>query len=742
MPSQNYQIYYPADFGKEEAAMMQKFELQLRDARDYFLRFLQPRLNRSYKLYIGDTRERASLIQSWQSNVFIPYINSTVETLMPRILDAQPDLGVDARKQEDIGKASKQEKLLEYFWEKARGDKTMEDIVRSSLIYGTGFIQVYWKKDVRKQKFLKSSDLSDKKYEWKEEERTFYDAPYMEAVDPYSLWYDWHNINRESKQFWFKRLVLTGYEIKKRYQTADPTRLSMALNGTGYADLMDYASIRREVKRSGESVVKGGDSDESGSYNTGLSYLDLYMRQADPDLRMYEVFEWWRPFDDEYAVIVNRVPVLKGGKMPIPYDFKEVPFIEVPYLRLMNEFEGMGIPMLLEDPQKVLNTIKNQRLDAALLAIHKMWIVNPLANINQKELVTRPFGIIFSTDPNGVREVQFSDIKQSAYQEEEALKSDMKYASGVDDFSMGAGGAGANATQTRHLRESTLERVRLFVNHIGDALSIVERMWMSMQRQFFTDAIAIKVVGETGDTEFSLIEKGDLAGEYDYKATVIPSIAGQQDVDKKQAMDLFQLLAQLPFVDPKKLTAKVIANWKWDLDSISVSPDQMPNQPLQAGGSQGMPGVPPQGASMPQGNGLGEPGRPDANIAPTDMMGMSPTPLPTEPISPDMPPEVANAVLQMMQGGGAGANAGIVGGGMADDSVVNLHLGPSDFAQLSRPVNLLNTENQMPPTAKDTTNPRGLNRKLGGKLNTNIKSDTPHSNPTARMMTDINNTRQ
>lgn len=185
---------------------------------------------------------------------------------------------------------------------------------------------------------------------------------------------------------------------------------------------------------------------------------------------MYEVFEWWRPYEDAYAVMVggSYVPIFKDAVMPIPYDFKEAPFIEVPYVKMPNEFEGYGIPMILENPQLMLNMIKNQRLDAATLSIHKMWIVNPLANINKDELVTRPFGIIYSIDPNGVREVQFSDIKASAYKEEDLLKGDMRYSSGVDDFSMGAGGASSSATEVRHLRESTLERVRLFVNHLGD----------------------------------------------------------------------------------------------------------------------------------------------------------------------------------------------------------------------------------------------------------------------------------
>jgi hypothetical protein len=372
--------------------------------------------------------------------------------------------------------------------------------------------------------------------------------------------------------------------------------------------------------------------------------------------------------------------------MPIPFDFKEAPFIEIPYMRIPGEFEGYGVPLILENPQIMLNLVKNQRLDSATLSIHKMWIVNPLANINKTDLVTRPFGIIYSIDPSGVREVQFSDIKPSAYKEEEMLKSDMRYSSGVDDFSMGAGGGASSATEVRHLRESTLERVRLFVNHIGDAYSDMLRYWMDMTRQFYTKELTIRVIGENGLEMYPIIAKDDLKGLFDYRARVLPSIAGQSDVKKKQDMDLFQLLINLPFVDPKRLTGKVINEWGWSMDSIAASEEEVaPEEGMPMEGEEmegGEEGLPPELAALAGG------GAPQAQAMPAGKQ---------------IPANVATNAISMLRNPGE-AMAG----------------GPSPFAQMSNPVNLLQTSG-LPPTAVGvgkTTNPRGLNR--GGKVNTNI----------------------
>ncbi len=690
-------IYRPSDWKDED--LIKKFRLQRDDALDYFKSYIRPQLDRAYKLYIAYNGDRAKEIKKWQANVFVPYPQAVVETLMPRILDARPEFTAQGRTEADQPKAIKIQQLSDYCWEISKADDTSELVVRSSLVYGTGYLQVSWKTDKRTHDFLQTKDLSSKKYKWKEKEQTFYDAPYVEWVDNYSLMYDWHNIPRQSKQFWFKRLVLTGAEIKRRYPNYDKKRLDLALNSYS-GDLTDYGSIRTEVKRTHDKIIKGADYNSSGYMSS-----QLYQSNLDPDLRMHEVFEWWRPFDDAYAVMVNDVPILPHGYMPNPYDFKEAPFIEIPYLKLPNEFEGIGLPLILENPTIMLNMIKNQRLDAATLSIHKMWIVNPLANVETRDLVTRPFGIIYSSDPSGVKPVEFSDIKASSYREEELLKSDMRYASGVDDFSMGVGGGASSATEVRHLRESTLERVRLFINHLGSAYSDVMRYWISMYRQFYTGPMIIRVTGDDGITTYPLVEKDDLMGHFDFKAAVNPSIAGKNDIDKKQSMDLFQLLVNMPFIDLRKLTSKVLHSWNWSLDSVAKAEEQGPALPPGMEGAVG-----PDGAPMPPPGPENQIVEPDSGTLPISSSG-------------EIPPDVAKAAMALLASGRPAEP------------------GASPFGEASAPINIAANPGAMPPVAPGlpmpTSNPRGMNRKVGGKINTQIAQKAPNG-PEAQLMNRVN----
>ncbi len=715
MVTRNVQNYQASDFGQKEVDLQRSFDLEVQDARNYFLTVTKPRLDRAYKLYVAYNGDRQREIQSWQANIFVPYVQATVETLMPRVLDARPEFSVIGRTEEDTVKGEKQQQLADFFWEQAQMDRTSEDFTRATMIYGTGFLQVSWKKDVRTLKFLKSKDIS-KKPEWKEEERVFYDGPMCEWVDNYALWYDWHNTDIKSKQFFFKRLVLTEDEIKRRYPGADKKRLDMALASPG-GDLTDYAAIRQQVRSTHDKIVKGAQATFGGS--TG----DKYTHSNQNGIEMYEVFEWFRPFKDSYAVIIgaNHVPIFKNGEMPIPFDFKEAPFVAAQYLKIPGEFEGYGLPLILENPQIMLNMVKNQRLDAATLSIHKMWVVNPLANIDKNQLVTRPFGIIYSIDPNGVKEIQFSDLKASAYKEEEMLKGDMRYSSGVDDFSMGVGGGASSATEVRHLRESTLERVRLFVNHLGDAYSDVLRYWMSMSRQLMTKEMTLRIIGADGAELYPIIEKDDLMGIFDYRAKVLPSIAGQQDVNKKQAMDLFQLLSQIDpaasGIDLRKLIGKTITNWGMSIDSISSEQEAPEMDPAMAG-MEGMEGMDPAA--------LAEMGMDPAALQAMMAGGGAPEQSegPGQLFRGKMiPSEISQSALSLLRKPGEAAAGG-----------------QSPFSQMSSPQNLLQAG--MPPTAKGVPsasggpgprgNMRGLNRK--GKVDTNISTGAHNSSVESNLL--------
>ena len=336
-------LTYDSSKYKGEEDIYRRFILHKDDATNYFLACIKPRLDRSYKLYVSYNGDRAKEIKKWQSNIFVPYIHGVIETLKPRILDARPEFTAQGRTADDQLKAEKLQNLMDFNWELSKGDSVLEDTVSASMTFGTGFMYAYWKKDERELEFLKGKDVSSKKLKYSKKKVTFYDAPCVEFIDNYELLYDWHNIDWKSKQFYLRRRILTGSEIKRRYPMADEKRLAMAFN-SGRGNIEDYAAVRNQVKSTKDNIRKGSSKSVGAGFLGGND--DIYNNQSDPELKMHEVFDYWLPFEDGFGVFVNDVPIMDGALNPIVYDFKEAPIIAIPFIRLPKEAEGLGIPML------------------------------------------------------------------------------------------------------------------------------------------------------------------------------------------------------------------------------------------------------------------------------------------------------------------------------------------------------------------------------------------------------------
>lgn len=265
----------------------------------------------------------------------------------------------------------------------------------------------------------------------------------------------------------------------------------------------------------------------------------------------------------------------------------------------------------------------------------------------------------------------------------------------------------------------------------------------------------IRVLGDSGEMMFPLIERDDLEGHFDYRATVLPAIAGQAEVKKKQDMDLFQLLVSMPFVDPLKLTSKILAGgWNFSLDSIkkdeqAAPPEGAPQPGAEEAGAEQMapPGM--EGA-MPDQAAPGGPGLMDMEALLGGGEAQAP-PLDTGSIDP----RVLSGALELLRRPGGPSPGGI-----------SPFSAPTAFGEASRPIDL--TKGGPPPTVKgipqSASNPfvpagrkaspksavkksagkggantRGMNRKIGGKVNTNV-STGGNSNPTAALLNRTYNT--
>ena len=148
-----------------------------------------------------------------------------------------------------------------------------------------------------------------------------------------------------------------------------------------------------------------------------------------------------------------------------PYDHNEKPYRKIVFFPRPFQFYGFGIVKLVEHLQELINTITNQRVDAVTMKIHSMIAAAPVAlpGYKQSGITIRPLGILWTNDPNSVKELRFGDVNPSAYMEVDKIRDMMRVIIGIDDYSTLKGTERKEtATVASFMREATLKESNYF----------------------------------------------------------------------------------------------------------------------------------------------------------------------------------------------------------------------------------------------------------------------------------------
>jgi len=576
---------------EEDTRTFNKVMRRYDDAKKQWLYLNRSRFDQYYKNFRDYGEDRLQKLrkiggQNWMSNLFVPLTASHIRTLHPKVIESRPEMRVLGRTKEDHKKALKVQTILEYIWDKSNIDSELRSLVWNTLVYGTGWGKVVW--SVKKRAKYNSNYEDSVESPELLEDSTYYNDPDFQAADTYDVFPDPAATRVDNMRFLCHRYVMTKEEIIKTW--SELKNMEFVTSG---GDVTDYKSIRREVPRTKFSEKRNG----GGAASAGAGTLTAQTAAIASELT--EVIEYWE--DDRLVVIANGVTI---KDVPNPYPTKEIPFVRLAYEELPFEMYGVGVAEQVEQVQYGLNTIRNQRIDNVTMAIHKMFIVNPLALVDENDLVTRPFGLIRTPDPNAVKPIEFGDIKQSAYSEDSLMVETAKFATGIDDFSRGIGGpASLTATAVTAQKESTSDRVKNFVRNIEtEVFSKTMRLWISYIKEFYptktinrvnedkngSDEVEILDVNvrseKNGEVDFPIIDKDDIEGYFDYRIASNSTVAGTQDLKLKKLNELMDRAIAggidpttgQPIVDMRALWEDLFIAYGFDASTLLVQHDEVP----------------------------------------------------------------------------------------------------------------------------------------------------------------------
>lgn len=589
---------------------LQKYNSEYDEAKKNFLYYFKPEFDRAYKLFSSYNGDRAEELERtndgeiWQSNVFIPQVFAYIKTFLQKTVGITPDFKLEGKNSDAL------KDIVLWLWEVGMSDDLI-DYFLQVFICGTTIGKDFLRKDVKKKRKKEIGMFENiKRLIFKTETSKITFRPDFDPVDIYNF-YPHPRMKKIADPFpVFHRYVLTLDEMKAQYPDVPAKTWTQFVDKDGTVvksggDTTDYAQVRKDVllqiRKSLRETTKASTPIQGNPNNP--------VQPPSTDEKLFEVVERWT--DDHMCVFLpmDGTPLeIKNGENP--YDHQEKPYSRTGFFPRAFSFYWLGIPKLVDHLQELLNSVTNQRVDAITMKIHSMIAAAPVAlpGYKQSTISVRPLGILWTNDPNSVKELKFGDVNSSAFIEPDHIKEAMRIAVGIDEYTTTAGAdQKQTATVASFMREATLEGVKLFLIMLRGSYIMHFEHWISMIKQFWTTkgVMPEKVVAILMRHKLITPEMETIGGLFDdsYEISLesTSTLASSSELKKAKDLELWGLIKDVnEIVDPEtgtvysvkkfKILMKLFEDYGWEPTNY-ISERKQPVQPITPPADQGGTGA-------------------------------------------------------------------------------------------------------------------------------------------------------
>ena len=508
--------------------------------------------------------------ESWMSNRFVPMTPGQIETglgnLMNMLFSVKPAIRVKPREKGDEKQASIVEKLIHYQMQISDFYEHFYDFVKTLLMYGTAIGKVYWKKSTVMRKIkvdnyepimvinlpnpmtgmMMPVPIGKKKVGYRVVDKLFteYDDPVFENCNLRDIFWDPQSID-----------IQDSWVIHRTYKSRAHL-INMHKEGI-------YNS---NVNNITEESIETRESMETEDAATSRENVPNVTRAKGTE--RIELLEWWGKYDlHNNGRLVPCVFTLANGKELIrkeenPFWHGKTPFVKGVYVRMPNEFLGLGIPEILYDMQQVMNETVNQRIDNISLILNRMFVAKTNSGININKLKSAPGNVIMTDDENpqsSILPLITPDVTSSSFAETSEIERWAQEATAITKMSMGMSGPGTHDTLGgAQLQQATAgNRFALYARLIENmAIKPIIKMFYDLDTQFVDSTKVARIVGPDG-VEFQPVSPEDVGKDYDF----VPAGVFSMENKSEKALRLIQwknIVQEAPYVNHQAVDQKIL----------------------------------------------------------------------------------------------------------------------------------------------------------------------------------------
>lgn len=427
---------------------------------------------------------------SFESNVKSPMTTARVNAFVNQY--KKVNLGWDARpnNDDDRNKAKIASKVMDYWFQNTGAKEITIDIAQDAAIHGSAIFKVCYVHEKRKGKFAKSDygkmsdeekeQVKDKKTIYEEREFTVFRDALLELVPIKEYYADPNCVNIQGP------VKAATWNVRRQIMSLDAFKLR-------YKDMQGAMNI---------DLVK-----PFSAYTTNASEYQFFRPPQDVfNKEAVEVLEYENIADDEYLIVANDQLIIDK---PLPYNHKQLSYHKVDFIKVPNQFYGMGIPDLLANNQGAQEIIMNMAYDYAYRSNHLRFFVDA-ENFGElsEELIRNESDIIpidlTDNQPIGskVQQMQIAPIGFDIFNLLDLTERHATLSTQIDPSQLSLQQRNTTATSTV-LNKEQLESMIAGVieNFVNEGFTTAGRQVWKLKQQFETIPEIKKIVGEDGEEE-------------------------------------------------------------------------------------------------------------------------------------------------------------------------------------------------------------------------------------------------
>jgi len=462
-----------------------------------------------------------------RANLRLPFGFTIIENQVPQITNIfTGDDEIIKFEGQEINDQPFEDPMTDFFSWQMRNMKFVPKFtafIKSMLIDGTGIAKVPYRfKEVNtvRRSSVVDPETGETTVQKRDVLEVTYDGPDLEIIAIHDFYPDWSakSTDIQAMRGCVHRMFKTRQQLKSSglYKNLDLLKRSMSDKG---ADAWQAPYYSDEFKDDFERL----NDNDRGAKDGGK-------------IEIWEYWGLWDPKGDgkfeEYLITLANGDVLIRDERNF-YDYKFKPFVACPNYVRDNEFYGVPELLAVRPLIKEANTIRNARLDNINLSVNPMYVVDRAAGINRSNLYSRPNGVVWSNDVNGIKPLPVQDPSIGSSQEMGFLQADINSATSsvtsTPQLPQFAKTFGRSATGVEFIQNIANTRVGLKAQLLSE-LFFREMAWIMMMtnRQFVTDDQWVKLTDPNSQNPFTILPTDSFFRKFDYKAKTDLETGGPQ----------------------------------------------------------------------------------------------------------------------------------------------------------------------------------------------------------------------